>query len=153
MTRRLITVLTLVCAVSIAAPALPAAASSDTPAAAISDCNDHGQLTAHYSTGTLRAALAQMPVDVREYTDCYDVIERQLFAELGQSKSGAPGTAAPGSGGSFLPTWLIVVIVLLALGAVTFGALAIRRRSNGPAEPGGPPGKDGPPDQGSPPAT
>jgi hypothetical protein len=151
MTRRLITVLTLVCALSAAAPALPAAASSDTPAAAISDCNDNGRLTAHYSPGTLRAALAQMPVDVREYTDCYDVIERQLFKELGQSKSGLPGAAVPGSGGSFLPTWLIVVIVLLALGAVTFGALAIRRRTAAPRGPGGPPGEDGPPDQGGPP--
>ena len=35
-----------------------------------------------------------------------------------------------------LPTWLIIVIVLLALAALTFGALAIRRRRlEGPGDP------------------
>src|SRR5437764_5099702 len=144
MTRRAITLFALVCAVALGAPAAAGAASGGTAPAAISDCNDHGKLTTHYSPATLRTALAQMPVDVREYTDCYDVIERQLFAELGQAKPGAvTGTPAASSSGSGLPTWLLVVIVLLALAAVTFGALAIRRRSavaEGPdaGAPGGP---------------
>ena len=143
MTRRAPTLLALVCALCLGAPAMAGAASSDTPSHAITDCNDHGQLTAHYSPATLQAALGQMPVDVREYTDCYDVIERQLLAEQGKATSGTASTAPASSGGSFLPTWLIIVIVLLALGAVTFGALAVRRRGEAPAGPGGP-GAGGP---------
>ncbi len=140
-------VLVLPCALALATPVAAGAAGADTPSAAISDCNDHGQLTAHYAPATLRAALAQMPVDVREYTDCYDVIERQLFKELGQSAPGAAGTPASSSSGSGLPTWLLIVIVLLALAAVTFGALAIRRRTapEGPAAPAdGTPAAPGP---------
>jgi hypothetical protein len=128
MTRRLVTSLVLVCALSAAAPAVVIAQSSDTASAAITDCNDHGTLTAHYSVDTLRTALATMPADVREYTDCYDVIEKQLFAQLGTSGTAGTTTTGSSSGGSVLPTWLIVVIVVLALAALTFGALAIRRR-------------------------
>ncbi|MBV8713246.1 MAG: hypothetical protein JOY56_15770 [Solirubrobacterales bacterium] len=148
MIRRAIMVLVLLFGLALGAPVAAGAADGDTPSAAISDCNDHGQLTAHYSPATLRAALAQMPVDVREYTDCYDVIERQLFKELGQSTPGAAGTPASSSSGSGLPTWLLIVIVLLALAAVTFGALAVRRRTapaEGPAGPaGGVPAEPGP---------
>lgn len=153
MTRRVITLLALVCALSLGAPALATAASAGTPSQAITDCNDHSQLTRQYSASVLRAALAQMPADVREYTDCFDVIERQLFKQLGNSKAGSTGTATTGSGSSFLPTWLLVVIVLLALAAIAFGALAIRRRSTpgGPGEPGGPAGPGGPGAPGGPP--
>ena len=147
MRRRAPTLLALLCALCLGAPAMAGAASSDTPQAAITDCNDHGQLTAHYSPATLQAALGQMPVDVREYTDCYDVIERQLLAEEGKAGSGGSSTAPASSSSSFLPTWLIIVIVLLALAAITFGALAIRRRGEATAGPGDPPS---PPDSGGP---
>ncbi|HTU84097.1 MAG TPA: hypothetical protein VMF57_00910 [Solirubrobacteraceae bacterium] len=144
MTRRAATLLALVCALSLGAPMVAAAASGGTPSQAISDCNQHGRLTASYSTSTLRAALAQMPVDVKEYTDCYDVIENQLFKELGHPTSGTATPPSTSSSSSFLPTWLIIVIVVLALAAITFGAMAIRRRSGG-----GGPGAGGPPDAGS----
>lgn len=144
MTRRAIKVLALACVLSLGVPALAAAASGGTPSQAISDCNDHGKLTQQYSAQTLRTALAQMPADVREYTDCFDVIERQLFKQLGNSGAGAAGTSTSSSGSSFLPTWLIVVIVVLALAAITFGALALRRRHT-PPEAGGPGGPAGPP--------
>jgi hypothetical protein len=158
MTRRAITVLALGCALSVGAPALAGAASSGTAAQAITDCNDHGRLTQSYSPQVLRQALSQMPADVREYTNCFDVVERQLFKQQGQSGSGAAGTATGSSSGSFLPTWLIVVIVVLALAAITFGALALRRRRTPPESgaPGGPTGPAGPteappPDPGPPP--
>lgn len=141
MTRRAITLLAVVGVLSLGVPAL-AGAAGGTASQAITDCNDHGQLTQQYSASTLRAALAQMPVDVKEYTDCYDVIERQLFKQVGTSApTGATGTGS-NSGSSFLPTWLVIVIVVLALAAITFGALALRRRSGGPG-PGGP-GAPGP---------
>ena len=138
MTRRAITVLVLGCALSIGAPALAGAASGGTAAQAITDCNDHGRLTQSYSAQVLRQALSQMPADVREYTDCSDVIERQLLKQIGKSGAGTAGTETGSTSGSFLPTWLIVVIVVLALAAVTFGALALRRRRPPPAEPGSP---------------
>src|SRR6185437_5502770 len=141
MTRRAITVLALGCALTVGAPALAGAAASGTAAQAITDCNDHSRLTQSYSSPVLRQALAQMPADVREYTDCFDVIERQLFKQLGQSGA-AGGGSTSSSGDSGLPTWLIVVIVVLALAAITFGALALRRHRTppGPGETGGPPG-------------
>ena len=156
MTRRAITVLALGCALSFGAPALAGAAASGTAAQAITDCNDHGRLTQSYSSHALRQALAQMPADVREYTDCFDVVERQLFKQIGKSGAagGAGGTSS--SGDSVLPTWLIVVIVVLALAAITFGALALRRRRTppGPGAPGGPDEPAGPPhgDPGPPPS-
>jgi hypothetical protein len=166
---RVILVIAVLCAVLAGVPSL-AGAASGTPSQAISDCNDHGKLTQQYSSEVLRTALAQMPADVREYTDCFDVIERQLFAQQGSSGTGGTTTGSS-SGSSFLPTWLIVVIVVLALAAITFGALAVRRRGGpgGPEGPGGtgsaggpdapapgpgdPPAPGGPEGPGPPPAT
>ena len=152
MTRRLFIVFALVCAL-VAGPSagIAAAASGDTAAAAIADCSANDRLTHHYSAATLTAALAKLPADVREYSDCYDVIEKQLFAQLGTSSSNGSGGGSS-SGGSVLPTWLLIVIILLALGALTFGALAIRSRraqldAGGPSGPGGPGGQGGPSDQ------
>jgi hypothetical protein len=156
MMRRLVTSLLIACALSTAVAAVADAQSSGGSAAqAITDCNDHGTLTAHYSADALRNALATMPADVREYTDCYDVIEKQLFAQLGTSSTGGSSGSGSSSGGSVLPTWLIVVIVVLALAALTFGALAIRRRrlemTEGPGSPDAGDGSDSPsPSQGGP---
>jgi hypothetical protein len=149
MIRRAITVLALGCVLSLAVPVVAGAATSGTPSQAISDCNAHDRLTAYYSPSVLRAALAQMPSDVKEYTDCYDVIEQQLFKELGKQASGT-ATAPSSSSSSFLPTWLIIVIVVLALAAITFGAIAVRRRGGGGPGAGGPPAAgSGPPAAGS----
>jgi hypothetical protein len=140
MPRRLLIPLTLVCVAAAILPGRAVGASpSGTAAQAISDCNDHAQLTRYYSPSVLRQALATMPADVKEYTDCYDVIERQLFAELSKGTTPGAATPKPSSGGSFLPTWLIVVIVLLALAAVTLAAVSIRRRRSEGGEHGGPP--------------
>ncbi len=107
----------------VAAPALGA------PSGAITDCNAHGRLTAQYTDAQLRTALSTMPADVKEYTDCYDVIQQQLLSQLGSSHDGG-GSIAPSSG-SFLPTPVIVVLVLLALVAASFGAVAVRRHRSG----------------------
>lgn len=144
MTRRAILVLALGCALVVGAPALAGAATSGTASQAITDCNDHDHLTQTYSSEVLRQALAQMPADVREYTDCFDVIERQLFKQLGQSGAAGGASSTSSSGSSGLPTWLIVVIVVLALAAITFGALALRRRRAGPGAGPGPGDADGP---------
>jgi hypothetical protein len=153
MMRRLVTSLAIVCALLAFAPIAVRAASNNGPQAAIADCNDHQALTQHYSAATLRTALAIMPAAVREYSNCYDVIEKALFAEVGGSSSSGSATTGSSSGGSVLPTWLIIVIVILALAALTFGALAIRRRRlEGPGGPGGA-GNPGAPDTPSQPGT
>lgn len=112
-------------------------------AAAVADCNAHNRLTRHYSVAELRGALSTMGADVKEYTNCYDVIDSTLLAQIGGSRH--PGAAAPGggSGGSFLSTPVIVVLVLLGLAAVTLGAIAVRRRGASAAGPNRGGGDDG----------
>jgi hypothetical protein len=112
------------------------AASLAGPAQVIADCNSHNRLTQRYSVSELRSALRTMPADVKEYTDCNDVIQRALLAQLGgsgrrgasASPGGTPGSSDGGAGGSFLPAPLVLVLGLLALAAATLGAVAIRRR-------------------------
>lgn len=106
--------------------AAPAALASGTQV--VADCNAHGKLTRQYSAADLRNALATMPSSVKEYTDCADVIQRQLLTQLGATHHSGGGGSAQTSGGSFLPTPLIVALVALALAATTVGAIAVRRR-------------------------
>jgi hypothetical protein len=100
----------------------------------IADCNAHGQLTRHYTTQQLRTALNKMPPTIKEYTNCSDVINRALLAQVG---SPGGGSAGGGSGGSFLPVWLIVVIVLLVLAGGGYAFVAYRRQQ-GPGTGTGP---------------
>jgi hypothetical protein len=106
-----------------------ASAPSSSAAAVIADCQAHTKLTGSYTTSALQQAIATLPSDVREYTDCQDVIQSQL---LNQAKGNGGGSGSgSGSGGSFLPTPVIVIIVVLALGGITFGAFEVRRRRGG----------------------
>lgn len=95
--------------------------------APVADCDAHGQLTRSYSAAQLRNALATMPADVKEYTNCSDVIQRALLAKIG--KLGGAGDSS--GGGSFLPTWLLVVLILLVLAGAGLGAVALRNRHTG----------------------
>lgn len=110
----------------------PAGAQASPGTAVNLDCSLHAKLTKHYTAQQLRDAIATMPTDEAEYTDCHDVIERQLLAQIGGTgPTNGPGNG--GSGGSFLPAWLIVVLVALVVGAAAFGALAVRRRRGQPS--------------------
>jgi hypothetical protein len=71
-----------------------------------------------------------MPVDVKEYTNCGDVVQQALLAEIGALK-GHAGTGE--GGGSFLPTWLIVLVAVLAAGGAAFVAYAWHQRGSQPA--------------------
>jgi hypothetical protein len=104
-----------------AAAADPALAASGSPTA---DCNANGRLSQHYTPTQLRQALATMPADIKEYTNCFDLIQRTLLSELGQIH----GSGSGGGGGSLLPTPVLIVLVLLLLSAAGLGALALRRR-------------------------
>jgi hypothetical protein len=111
-----------VCSAPLAGPALAAGL-----AAAVADCEKHGQLTRSYSASELKSALASIPADINEYSNCHDVINRALLAKLGKLN----GSGLSGGGGSFLPTWLLVVVGLLVAGGVGFGVVAVRNRAGG----------------------
>ena len=78
----------------------------------------------------LRTALATIPVDIKEYTNCGDVIQRALLAELA-SLRGHGGSGQ--GGGSFLPTWLIIVLALLVVGGAGLVVYAARQRGQEPS--------------------
>jgi hypothetical protein len=63
--------------------------------AVIRDCAQDSSLSKTYTQAEYKDALAHLPKDVKEYTDCQDVIRR---AQL--SAAGGGGTGAGGSGGS-----------------------------------------------------
>jgi hypothetical protein len=95
MLRRLIG--TAAVALFVLAPAAPALASGD---AVIKDCVRNGRLTKQYSQKDYRDALANMPTDVDEYTDCRDIIRH---AQLGFA-GGSGGSSGGSGGGSSTPS-------------------------------------------------
>jgi hypothetical protein len=103
----------------------PAAAAGLSPP--VADCEAHGQLTRSYSAAELRQALSTMPAEVAEYTNCTDVINQALLAEIHGLKSGG----SSGGGGSFLPVWVIAILAVLAVTAAGSAALAVRNRGRG----------------------
>lgn len=117
--------LALVCAIAASIAWASPVAQATGLSAPVADCNTHARLTHHYSVQQLRSALATMPGDVREYTDCSDVIQRALLAEVGGLHEG--GGSGSG-GGSFLPTSLIVVLALLLVAGGGFAVYAWRQR-------------------------
>jgi hypothetical protein len=131
MIRTFFILVALMCAIGTAAAVLSGpAAASPSVSQVIVDCNSHGKLTGHYSAALLRTALRTMPADVTEYTNCYDIIQSALLAQVSSSDNAGRRGSRSGSSGAFLPTPLIVVLVLLVLAAAGFGAVAIRRRGS-----------------------
>jgi len=118
--------LTVLCALgAVSEPVFLESAAAAGLSGPVQDCNTHAQLTRHYTVAQLRGALATMPADIKEYTNCADVIQRALLAELG----GLHGHGGSGQGGgSFLPTPLIVLLGLLVVGGGGFAVYAGRRR-------------------------
>ena len=135
---------TLACSAVTAGPALAAGN------AALNDCQANGKLTHSYTLAELRHAQAVMPASVKEYSNCSDVINQAILAAVGKGSKTAGGSGSS-SGGSFLPTPVIIILVVLVLAGVTFGAIAIRgrRQDGGPSGPGARgPGGRGPGDPG-----
>lgn len=124
--RRWLQAIALCCAVAALAgqpAAPPATAAAGNPI--IADCQDHGRLTQTYTLRELQHALAVMPASVKQYSNCYDVIQNALI----KARHGpARGSASGRSGGPFLPVPVIVILALLVAAALAFGALAWRHR-------------------------
>jgi hypothetical protein len=113
--------------------ATASAAASGSGAQVIADCQAHQRLTRHYTVAELQNALATLPPDVQEYSNCEQVIESALTHPGGKGANNGAGSSRSGS--SFLPTPVIVILVLLILVAVTFAAISVRRRSGGQRPP------------------
>jgi hypothetical protein len=112
--------LAVLCAACACSAALVATASASATSV-LSDCNDHAQLTQQYSAGDLQEALSTMGADQKEYTDCYDVIQRALLADLGRLHPRTVDSQHAGSS-SFLTT---PVIILIGVAASAAGAVAV----------------------------
>jgi len=63
---------------------LPASSALASGAAVLVDCSDHGHLTKIYAQKDYKQALAQMPADLKQYTDCENIIRR--------AQRGVPGS-------------------------------------------------------------
>ncbi|HEX3434708.1 MAG TPA: hypothetical protein VHT25_11680 [Solirubrobacteraceae bacterium] len=89
--------LALICAL-VALASLTATAGADTGTKIIERCT-HGQSISGFSQKDYRRALAELPTEVEEYSDCANLIRRaQLLAAgggSGSNGSGAPPTATP----------------------------------------------------------
>jgi hypothetical protein len=103
---------------------LAAAASAAGLSPPVADCYAHQRLTGAYTAAQLKNGLATMPADVKEYSNCYGILEQALLSKLGKLKDG--GSA--GGGGSFLPVWLIAVLAALVVAGVGLGAMAWRNQ-------------------------
>jgi hypothetical protein len=76
---------------------VPASAQADQGAAVIRDCLNHGRIQGHYSQKAYSQALAEMPADVTEYSDCPNLIRQaRLAAASGQGSGGSGGSGAGG---------------------------------------------------------
>lgn len=63
----------------------------------IRDCNDNGRLTKRYSQREYRQALAHMPADIKQYTDCEGIIRRAQL-DLPGSTGGTANAGTPFAG-------------------------------------------------------
>ena len=125
MSRKALALLFALAAIAAGLPGSASAAGKLPPA--VADCNAHARLTSHYTAVQLRSALNAMPADIKEYTNCYDVIQRALLAQIGSI--GGNGGDSGGGGSSFLPTPLLIVLIVLLVAAIGFAIVALRQRS------------------------
>jgi hypothetical protein len=84
-----------VVALALFASVLLAAPAFGSPQAVIRDCSEDGVLNGHYSHSDLAKALAQLPSDIDEYTDCRAIIRNALLRSANKHGAAATGTASP----------------------------------------------------------
>lgn len=101
MRRCLPPILALACALVVAVPAQGASSTR-----LYDDCQDNGVIDGTYTQAEYQKALAGLPSDLDQYTDCRDLLRRAQLAAAGNrnppaggSGSGSAGGGAGGSGG------------------------------------------------------
>lgn len=92
----------LAAAVAVLSLLVPASTALASGADVIRDCAHNGRLTKTYTQKEYHDALAHIPADVDEYTDCRSVIRRAELS-LGSGSSGGGGAAGGGQGTSQNP--------------------------------------------------
>jgi hypothetical protein len=92
--------LALVCALVVLA-SLAATAAGDTGTKIIERCT-HGQSISGFSQQDYRRALAELPTEVEEYSDCANLIRRAQLAAAGGG--GGSGSGGGGGGAAAIPT-------------------------------------------------
>ncbi|MGI8803163.1 MAG: hypothetical protein ACR2KV_13495 [Solirubrobacteraceae bacterium] len=80
---------------ALAGMALVPSAAVASPQALIQDCTTNGRIVGHYSAGDYSQALANLPTDIAEYSDCADVIRRAQLAAA--AAGGGSGSSPSGS--------------------------------------------------------
>lgn len=98
-------------------------ASSQSVQAILEQCPS-GQLSGHYTLAQLQQAQSIMPAYTRQYTSCPDVVQEAIIGT--QHHRGNAAAIHPS--GSFLPTPIIAVLLVLIVGAGALGCLELRRR-------------------------
>jgi hypothetical protein len=84
---------------------LPTAAHAQGNEAILRDCADDGMLQGEYSASAMRNARENMPAELDEYSDCRDVLSREISAKTAASNNnnnngGSGGSTDGGSGGA-----------------------------------------------------
>jgi hypothetical protein len=82
-------------ALALLASALFAVPASGSAQAVIRDCSEDGVLNGHYSHSELAKALAKLPSDIDEYTDCRAVIRSALLRSAKKNQGPGPGNVSP----------------------------------------------------------
>ena len=82
-----------------AALLVPASAQADQGAAVIRDCLDHNSIQGHYSQRAYSEALAELPTDAAEYSDCAQLIRQARLAAAAGHGGGTGGGGSAGGGG------------------------------------------------------
>jgi hypothetical protein len=84
-------------ALALIASALFAAPAFGSAQAVIRDCSEDGVLNGHYSHSDLAKALATLPSDIDEYTDCRAVIRSALLRSAKKNQGPTGSAASPPS--------------------------------------------------------
>jgi hypothetical protein len=98
--------------------------------AVIRDCADDGYLQGTYTKRDLKGARSHLPSDLREYSDCSDVITRALASLANKGRNGRAGGDYPPAAGD--PN-LTTPSGAIASNPQQFDALKERTKGNTPA--------------------
>ena len=93
MRRCLPPILALACALVVAVPAQGASSTR-----LYDDCQDNGVIDGTYTQAEYQKALAGLPSDLDQYTDCRDLLRRAQLAAAGRRPAGGSGSGSAGGG-------------------------------------------------------